>query len=116
MTEEQIAVSVDELVSLAIEGKWELAFAKFYAQDFEKTDLDGLPVKGMEQNIANGRIFSSKISNVRDFSCAGKIIKGSRSFISWSFDFDVDGKPFRVLEVAIQDWENGKIVTERFFA
>jgi len=115
MSEQQISTSIDELVSLAIDGKWEIAFEKFYADDLEKTDLDGLLVKGKEQNVINGRAFSSKISNVRDFSCAGKIIKGNRSFISWSFDFDVDGNPLKVVEVAIQDWENGKIVKERFF-
>lgn len=116
MTEQQITNWVDELVSLTLAGKWELAFEKFYASDFEKTDLDGVPVTGMEQNVKNGRAFSAKISDVRDFSCAGKMIKGNRSFICWSFDFDVDGKPFQVVEVAIQDWKDGKIIRERFFA
>lgn len=111
-----IANSVDELVSLALEGKWELAFEKFYHPDCEKTDLDGVPVMDKEQNIANGRAFSAKISNVRDFSCTGKIVQGNRSFIVWSLDFDLDGSPFKVIEVAIQDWEDGKIVKERFFA
>jgi hypothetical protein len=53
---------------------------------------------------------------VRDFSCSGSVVKDNRSFIVWSFDFDVDGNPFKVTEVAIQDWEDGKIVKERFFA
>lgn len=116
MLEQQISNAVDELVALALEGKWEIAFEKYYADDFEKTDLDGNPVKGKALNVMNGRAFSSKISNLRDFSCAGKIVKGNRSFIVWSFDFDVDGSPFKVVEVAIQDWEHGKIVKERFFA
>jgi hypothetical protein len=115
MSEQQISNSIDELVSLALEGKWEIVFEKYYAHDFEKTDLDGVLVKGMEQNIINGRAFSSKISNVRDFSCAGKIVKGNRSFICWSFDFDVNGSPLKIVEVAIQEWGNGKIVKERFF-
>jgi hypothetical protein len=115
MSEQQMLHSVDELVSLAMEGKWEIAYEKFYANDLEKTDLDGVPVKGIEQNIINGRAFAAKISNVRDFSCAGKIVKGNRSFISWSFDFDVDGSPLKIVEIAIQDWDNGKIVKERFF-
>jgi len=115
MTEQQISNSLDELVSLAGEGKWETAFSKFYANDLEKADLDGVLVKGKEQNLIIGSAFASKISNVRDFSCAGKIVKGNRSFISWSFDFDVDGSPLKIVEVAIQDWENGKIVKERFF-
>lgn len=113
---EQISSAVDELVSLAIEGNWEIAFEKFYHQEVEKTDLDGVPVKGRINNIEIGRNFTSKISNVRDFSCAGKVIKDNRSFIVWSLDFDVEGVPFKVVEVAIQDWEDGKIIRERFIA
>ncbi len=116
MNQTNISTSVEELVSLALEGKWEIAFEKFYHPDLEKTDLDGIPVSGIQKNIENGRLFSSRISNIRDFSCTGTIVKEKRSFIVWSFDFDVDGNPFKVTEVAIQDWENGKIVRERFFA
>lgn len=115
MKEDQIVASVNELVSLAEEGKWEIAFEKFYDQNLEKADSDGVLVQGKEQNLIIGKAFASKISNVRDFSCAGKIVKGNRSFISWSFDFDVDGIPLKIVEIAIQDWENGKIVKERFF-
>lgn len=115
MSTEQITAAVDELISLALEGKWELAFEKFYDPDIEKTDLDGIPVKGWQKNVENGRAFTSKISNVREFSCAGRVVKGDRSFVVWSFDFDVDGNPFKVVEVAIQDWQEGKIIRERYF-
>lgn len=116
MNEEQISANLDELVSLVLDGKWEIAFEKFYHENLEKTDLDGVPVKGKELNLANGRVFVSKISNVRDFSFSGKVVKGNRSFLVWSFDFDVDGEPLKILEVAIQDWEDGKILRERFIA
>ncbi len=116
MSEKEISNAVDDLISLTLEGKWEIAFEKYYAPDIEKTDLDGVAVRGWEQNVKNGRQFASRISNVRDFSCAGKVVQGSSSFIVWSLDFDVDGAPFRVTEVAIQKWANGKIVNERFFA
>jgi hypothetical protein len=115
MSTADITASVDELIALALEGNWEQAFEKFYDPHIEKTDLDGVPVKGWHENVANGRAFTSKISNVRDFSCVGRVVKDNRSFVVWSFDFDVDGNPFKVVEVAIQDWENGKIVRERFF-
>ncbi len=116
MSTTTISTAVAELVDLALAGKWEIAFSQFYHPDFIKTDLNGEPVQGMEKNIENGRIFSSKVSNIREFSCAGTIVHGNRSFIIWAFDFDVDGQPFKVTEVAIQDWEEGKIVQERFFA
>jgi hypothetical protein len=115
MSQIDISTAVNTLVNLAVEGKWEEAFEKFYHEDLEKTDLDGIIVKGKEQNLINGRIFTSKITNVRDFSCSGIVVKENRSFIVWSFDFDVDGNPLKIVEVAIQDWENGKIVRERFF-
>ncbi|WP_309640260.1 SnoaL-like domain-containing protein [Flavobacterium sp.] len=116
MTEQQISSAVDELAALVVEGKWEIAFEKFYHENVEKTDLDGIPVEGKAQNLANGREFVSKISNVRDFSFSGKVVKGNRSFLVWSFDFDVDGQPLKIIEVAIQDWEDGKIIRERFIA
>ena len=116
MSEQQIAASVDDLISLALAGKWETAFDKYYHADLEKTDLDGIVVKGFNANYENGRIFSSKISNVRDFSSVGKIVKGNRSFIIWSFDFDVDGNPLKLIELAIQDWQDGKIIKERFYS
>lgn len=116
MTEQQIKKAVEELISLAINGKWETAFEKFYHPDVQKTDLDGVIVNGWATNFENGKVFSSKISNIREFSCVGNVVKGNRSFIIWSFDFDVDGSPLKIVEVAIQDWKDEKIISERFFA
>ncbi len=116
MTEQQISTALDELVALVSEGKWEIAFDKFYHDDLEKTDLDGITVKGKAINYENGKAFASRISNVKDFSFSGKVVKGNRSFLVWSFDFDVDGNPLKVVEVAIQDWEEGRIIRERFMA
>lgn len=116
MTQQQISTAVDELASLVVEGKWELAFDKYYHESLEKTDLDGILVKGKAVNFANGQAFVAKISNVRDFSFSGKVVKGNRSFLVWSLDFDVDGVPLKIVEVAIQDWEDGKIIRERFIA
>jgi hypothetical protein len=116
MSEKEMSTALDELVALTLNGEWEKAFDKFYHNDLEKTDLDGVIVKGKAASIENGRIFSSRISNVRDFSCSGIVIKENRSFLIWSFDFDVDGKPFKLAEVAVQDWEEGRIIKERFFA
>ncbi|MFN3381475.1 MAG: hypothetical protein ACK41O_18590 [Runella zeae] len=42
MTEQQISAALDELVSIVSEGKPMDAFEKFYHEDLEKTDLDGV--------------------------------------------------------------------------
>ncbi|MBC7749778.1 MAG: nuclear transport factor 2 family protein [Methylotenera sp.] len=117
MTEQQINTAIDELIALVADGKPMEAFEKFYHPDFEKTDLDGVTHQGKTLNEKNGHTQLSQITAVRDFSAIGKIVKGNRSFIVWNIDLDnsVHGL-LKVTEVAIQDWEDGKIIKERYFA
>jgi hypothetical protein len=117
MTEQQISTALDELVSLVAEGKPMEAFEKFYHENLEKTDLDGVPHKGKAVNEKIGYDLLSKVTTIRDFTAVGKIIKGNRSFLVWSLDFDhADNGAIQVIQVAIQDWEDGKIIRERFIA
>ena len=117
MTEQQIATALDELVSIVAEGKPMEAFEKFYHENLEKTDLDGVEVRGKAENREIGWALLSKVSNVRDFSRVGQVIKGNRSFLVWSLDFDhIDNGQVKVIQVAIQDWADGKIIKERFVA
>jgi len=117
MTEQQIANSVDELIAIVADGKPMEAFDKFYHDNLEKIDLNGVLVKGKQKNAEIGLTLLSKVSNIRDFTAVGKIVKGNRSFLVWSLDFDhADNGQVKVLQVAIQDWEDGKIVLERFIA
>ncbi len=117
MTEQQIAQSLDELISLVSQGKPMEAFDKFYHDEIEKTDLDGVTHRGKELNTKIGNELLSNVKAIRDFTAVGKIIKGNRSFLVWSLDFDhaLNG-PIQVVQVAIQDWRDGKIVRERFIA
>lgn len=117
MSEQQISTALNELVLLVSEGKPMEAFEKFYADDLEKTDLDGVLVQGKNKSREIGLKLLSKVTAVRDFSHVGTVIKGNRSFLIWSLDFDhADNGPVKVVEVAIQDWEDGKIIRERFIA
>lgn len=117
MTEQQIATSLDELVTLVAAGKPMEAFEKFYHENLEKTDLDGVMHKGKSVNEKIGLDLLSKVTAIRDFTAVGKIVKSSRSFLVWSLDFDhADNGAIKVIQVAIQDWEDGKIIRERFIS
>ncbi len=117
MTENEIAQMLDQLIALVSAGKPMEAFDKFYHPDIEKTDLDGIPHHGKLANEKIGYELLSKVRAVRDFSAVGKIIKGQRSFLVWSLDFDhADQGRVAVVQVAIQDWKDGLIVKERFIA
>lgn len=116
MTEQEIQTAVAELVDLTVQGKSMDAFEKFYADDLEKADVDGVVVNGKAANRQVGLDLISKITAVRDFSCRGSVVSGSRAFVIWHIDFDhTDFGPTVFNQVAIQDWQDGKIKRERFF-
>jgi hypothetical protein len=117
MTEEQIKTSVEELVALALSGKGAEAWEKFYHSDVEKTDLDGVSIKSKEKVLAANQSLLNNITEVRTYAHGGSLVKGNRSFIVWDVDFDVKGVgTIKTTEVCIQDWQDGKIIKERFFA
>ncbi|MBC8151423.1 MAG: nuclear transport factor 2 family protein [Bacteroidetes bacterium] len=117
MTEQQISTALDELIATMAAGKPLEAFEKFYHDDLEKTDLDGVTHIGKAINEQVGIELLSKVKDVRDFTAVGKVVKGNRSFLIWSLDYDhADNGPAKVVEVAIQDWQDGKIIRERYVA
>lgn len=117
MTEVQIAAALDELVTMMAAGKPLETFDAFYHDDLEKTDLDGVTHLSKAVNRQIGVELLSKVKEIRDFSVVDKVVKGNRSFLVWSIDYDhADNGPIKVTEVAIQDWQDGKIIRERFFA
>ena len=115
-TEAQITTAVDELIALVAAGKPMDAFARFYHDDIEKTDLDGVTHRGKTLLDTMGHQQLAGIVAVRDFSAVSWTVKGNRSFIVWSVDLDNTGGLLKVVEVAIQDWQDGKIIRERYFA
>ncbi|MEM9361935.1 MAG: SnoaL-like domain-containing protein [Bacteroidota bacterium] len=117
MKENEIHLALDSLIQLVTDGKPMEAYEKFYHENLEKTDLDGVTYKGKNTNRDIGETFLSKVTEVREFKAIDKIVKGNRSFLVWSLDFDhSENGPTKVVQVAIQDWENGQIIRERFIA
>lgn len=117
MQEAKIKESVEEIVALALSGKGAEAWEEFYHESIEKIDLDGVSIKGKPNVLSANHSLLGSITEVRTYEHAGSLVKGNRSFIVWNVDFDVkDTGSIKVTEVCIQDWEDGKIITERFFA
>lgn len=117
MTEQQIQNSVQEIVALALSGKGEEAWETYYHQDVEKVDLDGISIKSKEKVLEANNALLSNITEVKTYAHVGSLVKGNRSFIIWDVDFDVkELGTIKTTEVCIQDWEDGKIIKERFFA
>ena len=46
---------------------------------------------------------------------ASVVVEGDRAVINWVFDYTTsDGQRYRMDEIAVQTWRNGKIVHERY--
>jgi hypothetical protein len=117
MTEQQIQRSVEEIVALALANKGDEAWEKFYHPAVEKIDLDGISIQGKEKVLEANFALLGSITEVRTYAHGGSLVKGNRSFIVWDVDFDVkDVGAVKATEICIQDWEDGKIIRERFFA
>ena len=117
MTEIQIQNCVEEIVALALEGKGAEAWEKFYHDEVEKIDLDGISIKGKANVLQANHTLLSNITSVRTYTHGGSLVKNNHSFIVWDVDFDVkDVGTIKTTEVCIQDWQDGKIIKERFFA
>lgn len=117
MQEAKIKESVEEIVALALSGKGADAWEKFYHESVEKIDLDGVSIKGKPNVLAANHTLLGSITEVRTYEHTGSLVKGDRSFVVWNVDFDVkDVGTIKVTEVCIQDWQDGKIIKERFFA
>jgi hypothetical protein len=117
MTEAKIQSSVEEIVSLALSGKGAEAWEKFYHPEVEKIDLDGVSIQGKPNVLQANQTLLGNITEVRTYEHIGTLIKGNRSFIVWNVDFDVkETGTIKTTEVCIQDWQDGQIIRERFFA
>ena len=71
MTEQQIQRSVEEIVSLALEGKGAEAWTKYYHAEVEKMDLDGVSIKGKERVLEANYALLANITAVRTYAHAG---------------------------------------------
>ncbi|MBC7935178.1 MAG: nuclear transport factor 2 family protein [Rhizobacter sp.] len=117
MTEQQIHSYTEEIVALALSGKGSEVWEKFYHEDVEKIDLDAASIQGKEKVLEANNALLENITEVRTYAHGGTLVKGNRSFIVWDVDFDVKGAgTIKTSEVCIQDWQDGKIIKERFFA
>lgn len=117
MDEQLIKEAVAEIVNLALSGNGAEAWNRFYHPEVEKTDLDGKSILGFENVLKANHSLLESITEVRIYSHVGSLVQGNRSFIVWDVDFDIAGQgAVKATEVCIQDWQDGKIIRERFFA
>ena len=107
---------VEDLVKMINEGKMMDAFEKYYADNVTMQENEGAPRVGKDANREYEKAFVSGIVEFHSAKTLG-IATGDNYSTVESF-MDVTHKDWgRVArsQVAVQRWQNGKIVSEKFY-
>ena len=109
-----IKPQVLDLIELVQNGKMLEAISKHYAEDVAMQENTAAPTVGFAENYAREAAFYGSLRSA-SFRLVSVLIEGDRAALNWIFDYTIaDGQQYRMDEIAIQTWRNGKIVHERY--
>jgi hypothetical protein len=109
---------VNDLVSYIRNGKIIEAMHEFYADDTQMQENNNPPTVGLAANIEREHKFIAGVKRWIAFdvnSIAIDVSRGKSAIQSTSAFEGVDGKTYRVDQVALQTWRDGKIAHEKFY-
>ena len=102
------------LIELVEDGKMLEAITTYYADHVAMQENVSVPTVGLAENYARETLFYGSLTAVK-FTLVSVLVEGDRAAINWVIDCTTaDGKQYRMDEIAVQTWQNGKIVHERF--
>lgn len=94
------------------------AFEKYYDEDVTMVLEDGTPVEGKDANRDREHEFFDSVESFNGMEVVGITANEKTEQTSVESWMDVTfkgGNRVKLEQVATQDWENGKIVRERFY-
>jgi ketosteroid isomerase-like protein len=109
-----IKPQVLDLISLVESGQMLEAMTRYYAEDVAMQENVSPPSVGFAENYAREAAFYGSLKTLK-FNLVSVVVERDRAAINWVFDYTTaDGTQYRMDEIAIQTWRNGKIVHERY--
>ena len=107
---------VRSLVALVERGRFAEAIEQFYGDGVVMRDNLDPPTVGKAANLERERGFERYIARLHESRADAVLVDGDRAVIHWHLDFTgVDGVRSRFDQLALQRWEGGRVVEERFF-
>jgi ketosteroid isomerase-like protein len=109
-----IKPQVMSLIALVQRGKITEALDTFYADDVAMQENLAAPTVGLAANREREIAFFGSLRTF-SFTLASVVVEGEHAAINWLFDYTTaDGTRYRMDQIAVQTWRNGKVVRERF--
>ena len=108
--------AVTALVDQVLAGQALEAFDRFYAEDVTMRENNGEPTVGKAADRAREEKFFGSLEAFHGGSAPVVLVDGDRAMINWVFDVTFKGGQRVVMDqVAVQEWRDGEIVSERFY-
>ena len=109
-----IKPQVLDLIRLVENGQMLEAITKYYDENVAMQENTFPPTVGFAANYEREAAFYGSLESLK-FTPASVVVEGDRAVINWVFDYTTsDGQRYRMDEIAVQTWRNGKIVHERY--
>jgi hypothetical protein len=106
---------VNQLVDWVQQGRIMDAMSEFYAKDVQMQENSNAPTVGLQANLAREQKFVESIGLVHECVAQSTIVDGDQAVIHWIMDYTgKDGVRIRLDQLAVQQWSDGRIVSERF--
>ena len=97
-------------------GDFPGAFEKFYADDVVMQENDEAPRNGKPACRKAEEEFIASVEQFHGAKLLGSAVNGDTSFSEWEYDMTFKGgNRVKMTEVSARRWQNGKVVSERFY-
>ncbi len=96
----------------------EAAMRKHYAENVSMQENRNPPMVGLAENLEREKAFVAGIKEWKglDIQAIGVDEDAGTALVEYSFDFvNTNDQPVHYEQVAVQRWQDGKIVSERFY-
>lgn len=111
-----IQTAVKELNNKILQGKALEAFEEYYADNVVMQENNNDPTIGKDANRKREQDFFSAITEFRSAEVKNLIFGENVSIVEWVWDYThSEWGPLKVNQVAVQEWQDGKIINERFY-
>ena len=97
-------------------GQYIRAIEEFYTDDATMRENAGAPRKSLATLVAHERMMLKAVESIKTRPARRVALDGDTVVINWVFDITARDGSVRILdELAIQHWQNDKIVEEQFY-
>jgi len=109
--------NVERLIELVERGEFLEAIEKFYAPQATMQENLQLPLRtGLPALLEGERQALARFKILHQHRAVSYVVDGNRAAINWIFEItEQSGRHYTLDEVAYQEWQDGKIVRERFY-